>query len=498
MITRTFTAALLASALATPAFAQNGGSTPDVAAELAAMRARIAQLESEVAALKAGGAAPPAVAATPASGAPVQAAAPADAPSWKGAPEFAGGNGFSFKPKGLVQFDAGYVGTPGPELNGTVGGLNYGNLGWNTRARRLVLGAQGKLPGGFGYNVEFNFAQGQIDYEDIVLTWQRPKSPLLVTIGNLYPFSSLESMTSSRLTSFLERASLTDAFNYNRRLGVGLTWADPENDRYTLSAGLFSQEINNSAFNRTGWQASARATFSPEVGDTRLHLGANFQHRVAQQDAQNVRYRSRPLTQLTDQRFIDTGAIAADGDDILGLELAAISGPFHFAAEGQQLWVRGFRPGESFGPNNGVEGGLFYSGDPRFRSAYGEIGYFFTGESRGYKGGRWDRTKVSNPVDRGGWGALQANLRVDWVDLGDRVGGASLLAPDFVNGGRQLGYQASLIWNPTDYLRFMAQYGRAHHQGGPRAATVVPGSAEPVNERGFDVDSVGVRAQVDF
>ncbi|HEX8666737.1 MAG TPA: porin, partial [Allosphingosinicella sp.] len=136
-------------------------------------------------------------------------------PVWKGAPQFEDKNaGFTFKPKGFAQFDAGYVSTPGPELNGTVGGLNYNNLGWNTRARRLVFGAEGTLPGGFGYKAEFNFAQGQVDYEDIVLTYQRPKSPIQVTIGNFYPLSSLETMTSSRLTSFLERASFTDAFNY--------------------------------------------------------------------------------------------------------------------------------------------------------------------------------------------------------------------------------------------------------------------------------------------
>src|SRR4051812_23482403 len=50
-------------------------------------------------------------------------------PSWKGAPEYADkDSGFSFKPKGFMQFDAGYVGFPdGNELNGTVGGLNYNN-----------------------------------------------------------------------------------------------------------------------------------------------------------------------------------------------------------------------------------------------------------------------------------------------------------------------------------------------------------------------------------
>jgi phosphate-selective porin OprO/OprP len=486
---------LLAAALASPALAAEPEA--DVAAQLEAMRAQIESLRAELAELKArqGSAAATAVQTPP----PAQAAstppAAGEPPSWKGAPQFSGPSGFSFKPKGLVQFDAGYVSTPGPDLNGTVGGLNYNNLGWNTRARRLVLGAQGTLPGGFGYNVEFNFAQGQVDYEDIVLTYQRPKSPIQVTIGNFYPLSSLETMTSSRLTSFLERASFTDAFNYNRRIGAAVALLDPNDDRYTLTAGIFSQEINNQNFNRTGWQASVRGTFSPMLGDTRLHLGANFQHRVTQRDAQNVQYRARPFTQITDQRFLDTGAIAAGGDGIAGLELAAVNGPIHFAAEAQRVWVRGYRLGHTFGPNNGPGGGLFYADDPSFSSAYAEFGYFLTGETRGYKGGRWDRSKVLHPFDKGGWGALQANLRIDWLDLSDRVGSGAL---DIVNGGHQLGYQTSLIWNPTDYLRFLAQYSHAAYEGGPRAATVVPGSGKAVNERDFGVDVVAVRAQVDF
>ena len=501
----TFAAALLAaSALAAPAHA---AADPDVSAELRAMRAEIESLRAEVAALKAS-ATPPPLAATPSTAdsapsptppaASAAAAPPADT-SWKGAPQFTGANGFSFKPKGFIQFDAGYVGTPGPERAGTVGGLNYNNLGWNTRARRIVFGAEGTLPGGFGYKAEFNFAQGTVDYEDIVLTYQRKGSPIQVTIGNFFPLSSLETMTSSRLTSFLERASLTDAFGYNRRLGAAVALLDPENDLYTLTAGIFSQEINNSSVNRTGWQASVRGTYSPEIGATRLHLGANFQHRVAQRDEQNVRYRARPLTQLTDQRFADTGAIAADGDDIAGVEFAAIRGPVHVAAEAQQVWVRGYRAGRGFGPNDGVGAGLFYAGDPGFRSAYGELGIFLTGETRGYKGGRWDRTKVLNGFDKGGWGALQLNVRLDYLDLSDRVrSGAAILAPDFVNGGNQLGYQASLIWNPTDYLRFTAQYARAAYEGGPRAGTVVSGSAAPFTGREFDVDSVAVRAQLEF
>ena len=56
-------------------------------------------------------------------------------------------------------------------------------------------------------------------------------------------------------------------------------------------------------------------------------------------------------------------------------------------------------------------------GNPSFWGGYVEAGYFLTGETRGYKGGPWDRTKVLKPFSKGGWGAFQLNGRVDYLDL---------------------------------------------------------------------------------
>ena len=61
------------------------------------------------------------------------------------------------------------------------------------------------------------------------------------------------------------------------------------------------------------------------------------------------------------------------------------------------------------------------NGNPSFCGGYFEVGYFLTGETRAYKGGKWDRTKVLKPFNEGGWGAIQINGRVDYVDLSDRV-----------------------------------------------------------------------------
>ena len=437
----------------------------------------------------------------------VKAAQVKSTPSWKGAPEFADKDaGFTFKPKGFMQFDAGYVGFPdGNELNGTVGGLNYNNLGWNTRARRLVFGAEGSLPGGFKYKAEFNFAQGTVDYEDVTLSYDFKKSPLTVTVGNFYPYSSLETVTSSRLGSMLERASFTDAFNYNRRLGIGLSLADKAADRYTLSAGIFSTPINDNVFNRTGWEVGGRGTYTTPVGSGLIHLGASAHYRQNNRDARGQQYRSRPLTQITDQRFIDTGTVASNGDISAGVEVGGIFKKFHFAAEAQKLWVRGYDPSAVLTSPNDIITGNRYNDDPTFWGGYIEAGFFFTGETRGYKNGRWDRTKVLKPFDQGGWGALQLNGRIDYVDLNDRVGGPLVTAgypsgsdSTFVNGGEQLGYQLSLIWNPMDYVRLMAQYGHVDITGGPRAATVKPTSADPIRDRKYGVDTAAVRAQVEF
>jgi len=477
------TAALLANA---PAMAQPAPGAADLAAlraELDALRAKVDHLERQLAESKSAAAPAPATAIASAAPAPAPAKAapaPATAIVWKGAPQFEDkASGFSFKPKGFLQFDSGRAYNPSDSLTAT------GNFGNRTRLRRAVFGAEGSLPGGFGYKAEFNFADGVVGYEDVVLSWQPKGTPLQLVIGNAYPLSGLDVITSSRLTSFAEREQANEAFNFNRRIGASLGLIDPK-DRYTLTAGLYQTGVTGD-FGDDGWQASIRGTFSPTLGENaRLHIGANFQHRSNRTDVPQARYRTRPLTTITDFRFVDSGILTAGGDDVLGVELAGIFGPLHIAGEGHKLWVNDYRASLD-------KGGLFYANGPSYLSAYGEIGYYLTGETRGYKTGRWDRTKVLRPLGNGGWGALQLNARVDMVDLTDTVAGTILL-----NGGRQTGYSLGAIWNPIDYIRFLMQYSHIDVEGGPSANLVVPASALPPAERKYSTDIMVLRAQVEF
>ena len=128
-----FVAALLASSaigLSAPAFAQDAAAqqspdpsdaTADAAIANAQAvddaQAKIELLQAQVEALQA-------------SIEQVKTSMAKATPTWKGGPQFEDKEaGFSFKPKGFAQFDAGYVGFPdGNELRGNVGGLNFASL----------------------------------------------------------------------------------------------------------------------------------------------------------------------------------------------------------------------------------------------------------------------------------------------------------------------------------------------------------------------------------
>ena len=476
-------------AIAAPATAQN----PETDARIAAMQAQIEAMQKQLDELKALQASQAAqAAAAPPAPAP-KAEKPAVEVAWKGAPELSGDGGWKFKLRGRLQYDVGHVENPNDAVATS-------NLGFNSRARRLRIGAEGAFPGGFAYKVEIDFANNDtIGYGDVLLSYAPSGQPWSVTIGNHETFQSLDQMTSSRFISFLERAQMNEAFGHGRRLGVSAGYASGD---FRVNAGLFNEALGATNFDNDDWLFGARATYSPEALGGQLHLGANFQRREFQSTAQSFRYRNRPFVQTTDIRFVDTAAVAAQGDMTYGVEAAGIFGPLHLAAEAQWAEVDAVTPADTLDGMDSVAGATRYADDPGYFAAYGEIGYWLTGETRGYKNGAWDRTKVRNPFDKGGRGAFGVNARYDYLDLRDRVGAGTpataFAAPNFVNGGTQTGYLLSFVWQPIDYVRFVAQYTRAEIEGGPRAAAVVPGSTDPVADRDYGVDVVALRAQFDF
>ncbi|MEL6876842.1 MAG: porin [Pseudomonadota bacterium] len=457
-MTRNVSLIALAGALAvtTPASAQDSSDLREEMAQMreqmAAMAARIDQLEGELEEVESEAEAASTQASTASQTAESAVAAVEEnkgpAIAFKGAPEIKGDDGWSFKPRGRLQYDAGF--TSAPSSTGASDG--FGN-----EARRARLGVSGDMPGGFGYKFEVDFAGSDVTVTDALISYKAGDTK--ISAGQFNNFQSLEELTSSLHTSFIERAAFTDAFGFERRVGLG---AEFKGKGVMVQAGVFGDNMDD--LSNQNWGADARVVINPDIGDATLHLGGSV-HYADLESGETVRYRQRPLVHFTSERFINTGTLDASSEFGLGLEGAFISGRWHAAAEG--YWQNLEMP-------VGMD-------DPSFFGGYAEVGYFLTqGDTRGYKSGKFDRTKPANPVGEGGMGSLQLNLRYDHLDLSDGA----------VIGGTQDGYFVSLVWKPTDYTMLLANYGRLQYDD-----AVFPTAT---GDTSYGVDSFGVRAQIDF
>ena len=373
--------------------------------------------------------------------------------SWKGAPQFESEDGFSFKLGGRLNVDAGF--TSFPDSTGR-------EDGFGSEVRRARLRVQGTVPGGFGYKLETDFAANDVTVTDAYLTYESKLGAggnLEIIAGQHNTFQGLEELTSSLNTSFIERAAFTDAFGFERRLGLSGIYT---NGDLLLQGGVFSDNIQ--ALSNHNFSLDGRAVYAPKLGDVQLHFGGSLHYAKLAGVGSVTRYRQRPFEHWSSDRFVDTGAFLADSELGIGGEAAMIAGRFHVSGETYVQKVS--RPGFA---------------DPTFFGGSLEAGYFLTkGDKRGYKAGTFDRVKPANPVGSGGIGAVQINGRYEYLDLTDAG----------IVGGTQAGYELSLIWTQTAYTRVMLNYARLQYKDAayPTAS----------GDTSYGVDVVAVRGQVDF
>jgi phosphate-selective porin OprO/OprP len=477
---RTFavaTATVAASAIAVmamPAHAQSAAARPVTAQEAEALRAEVRDLRIRLEALESRlAAAAPAPLAEPAPGstnptalatAPAPATTPATAPAptaiaWKGSPQFAQGDQ-AFKVKGRMQADAAYVSAPKA--------LGDKGLGFASEARRIRLGAEGSLSKYFSYKLDVELSDNAVELVDTFVTYRN--GPWQVQLGNQNAFWSLDELTGDTSGSVMERAAFTDAFNFERRLGLGVQYTKGP---WIAQLGVFGDDVSaianssdgvNGGDENNSYSIDGRLVFDPVLGDTQLHLAASGHWRhLGRLEDSATRYRQRPFVHTTNTRLIGTPAMNVSDETMYGVEVAAISGRWHGVSEYYHM--------------SADRVGLATVG---FQGAYGEVGYFLTeGDTRGYKGGIFVNNAPAHPLGEDGIGSIQVNVRYDWLDLDDRD----------IRGGTQNGYIAAVIWSPIQYLRFNVNYALLHYTGA---------TALPSGDTRYDANVIGTRFELDF
>lgn len=378
---------------------------------------------------------------------------------WKGGPRTTQDDKW-FKPKGRIQADLNYYDAPG--------GSTDKAAGISSEFRRIRLGAEGAIGGGVGYKLEVELSDNDVELVDTFVSYQNGNWG--VKLGNQNNLQSLDELTGDTVGSFMERAAFTDAFNFERRLGASIEYSKGP---ILAQFGAFTDDINalsnsndgpNGGDENNSFGLDGRIVYAPRIGSTQLHLGGSLHWRdLGRLGEVGVRYRQRPFVHSVNSRPIGTPQMSVSDELSYGIELAAIHNRWHGAAE--YYFMHDNRPGLS---------------NPTFSGGYAELGYFLTkGDTRLYKNGIFTGNKPANPIDKGGMGSLQLNLRYDYLDLnsGD------------IRGGKQNAVLAALIWSPMQYLRFNLNYGLLMYDGAV---------ALPDGDQNYNANVIGSRFEFDF
>jgi phosphate-selective porin OprO/OprP len=350
---------------------------------------------------------------------------------------------FKLKVGGKFMADLGKIDADGT-LNGAFPGIEHEKEGFVfRRLEPYVLGS-------LWNRLEFKFEMDLANIREIKEVWVDLREiPYLghIKVGHFGQPVSLEDQTSSRDTTFMERALPVLAFPPGLDMGVAATNTALQ-ERMTWAAGVFRVtgsftnvgEAKNRLTEYLGTSLGGRLTYLPvyrSEGRELIHLGFSYNRQFInnRRADSKVRFSARPETYLTDERILDTGVFFAEGVDIFNPELAWVAGPLSFQSEYFRTFIHS---GDA--------------GNPVFWGWYFQGSYFLTGEHRPYdrQYGVFDRVRPKGDFApaKGQWGAWEAAFRYSVLDLSDRG----------IRGGKARNFTAGLNWYLYPTMRVMLNY----------------------------------------
>jgi len=261
------------------------------------------------------------------------------------------------------------------------------------------------------------------------------------------------------------------ALTPGRNSGLML-WNTLAGGRVTAELGAFKDvdDFAEASGSGEGGSVAARISgliVSADEGKKLLHAAISGIEWDPRGDA--LRFRARPELHMAGY-LVDTGEMPVETATTVGVELGGVFGPAHL--QGEYLMTSATALDEAEGGERDL------AEDASFSGYYVQGGYFLTGESRGYKGTSFDRTKVkSDFLDEGGWGAWEVLARYSSLDLNDEDAG--------VLGGKMDDVTVGLSWYMSSYAKLMVNYVMA---------TLSDADGDEIGKAG----AVAARMQFDF
>jgi len=295
----------------------------------------------------------------------------------------------------------------------------------DTGVRRGRIALKGKLWDVVSMKFEYELSGSTPGPKSMWVRQQFGKHTTL-TVGHFKEPFSLQNSTSSRYNTFMERA-LSNMGSPGYRLGAKLVSYDKY---WSVATGVTGGALNDKyQMDNEGVGFFARAVMRPVSHKNSLvHIGLSSEIRKYDL-TDSIQLRSRPESDLTDVRLVDTLALTnLDRSLRIATEFAMKRKAVHFEAEYLTLQVDRIGAAQ-----------LDFSG------WYAQAGWFITGESRRYRRSTasFTNTRPDNP-----FGAWEIALRYSELDLNSAE----------IAGGSESNIGVALNWYATDDIRVSLNY----------------------------------------
>lgn len=373
-------------------------------------------------------------------------------------------------------------------------------IGNGLSIRRARYAAKVEFAKNWYAELDLDFSNSEMELKDAYLQYTF-KNGLELKAGNFKEGFSMESTTTSRYLTFMERPMSVATFAPSRHIGIAALY----NYKWLLGIGgihfqdiggleerTFSKDNNKDFGVDEGVSFTGRLVVMPLYQDVNkgLHFGVAGSYRTPKTDAEvrnTLRYSTRSLSAINRKKYIDTDLVGnINYATLTGLELAGYHKNMRFQGEYlmSSIHRKNDLPTEQFDGMYAMGSMLLFGGKYNYNTTEGE----FTQVSRGKS-----------------WGDVELALRYDYLSLNSRGEGSII-------GGAGEGYTVGLNFYPNNNVKIMLNYAYINHdryangKGKLFVGTDATGKltrdpklvVEPKGKAGDDFHMIAIRLEVDF
>lgn len=336
----------------------------------------------------------------------------------------------------------------------TDGALFFGEpmnpIGNGLSIRRARFAVKTEFATNWYAEFDMDISNSELELKDAYLAYNfNPGFQLRV--GHYKEAFSMETTTTSRYLTFMERASVVNAFAPSRHIGLSANyshnWLYLNGGLYFQTVGdpeerLFSKDNNKDFGTDEGISWTGKVAIMPFYDDVTkgLHLGVNASYRTPKTDAESpgtVRYSTRSLTSINRKKYMDTDLIAnVDHTLLSGFELAGYYK--NFRLQGEYL-MTSVTQKDDLGTEN-------------FDGFYVFGSWLLFGGQYNYNTREAEFTQVARGRS---WGDVELALRYDYLNLNSGF--------DRIMGGAGDGITLGLNFYANNNVKFMINYAYLNH-----------------------------------